>query len=112
MIDVDCCSPVPHGLPLPPSHAAGLHRLSTHGSAPTTPRASPSTASPFSCPTTTPSSSPVLAHLAAIGFSVFLGLSDLELACATSSFLPTSDSTREAALVVDVAGELVGARGV
>uniref|UniRef100_A0A0D9Z8H7 Knr4/Smi1-like domain-containing protein n=1 Tax=Oryza glumipatula TaxID=40148 RepID=A0A0D9Z8H7_9ORYZ len=85
MVDVDRRPPLPHGLPRPPSHAAGLRRLSTRASAPTTPRASPATPSPSSAAAAAPSPSALLAHLAAAGVSVLPGLSDPELAHAEAA---------------------------
>lgn len=87
MVDVDRRPSLPHGLPRPPSHAAGLRRLSTRASAPSTPRtpaASPSHSSSSSAgPAPSPSS--VLAHLAAAGVSVLPGLSAAELAFAEAA---------------------------
>ncbi|BAF12210.1 uncharacterized protein [Oryza sativa Japonica Group] len=85
MVDVDRRPPLPHGLPRPPSHAAGLRRLSTRASAPTTPRASPATPSPSSAAAAAPSPSALVAHLAAAGVSVLPGLSDPELAHAEAA---------------------------
>ncbi|CAN6300641.1 unnamed protein product [Urochloa humidicola] len=88
MVDVDRRPSLPHGLPRPPSHAAGLRRLSTRASAPSTPRGTP--AAPPSPSATTasgpaPSPSAVLAHLAAAGVPVLPGLSATELAVAEAA---------------------------
>ncbi|KAF8698681.1 hypothetical protein HU200_034930 [Digitaria exilis] len=88
MVDVDRRPSLPHGLPRPPSHAAGLRRLSTRASAPSTPRTpaappSPSSATAGGGPA--PSPSTVLAHLAAAGVSVLPGLSATELALAEAA---------------------------
>jgi hypothetical protein len=79
MVDVDRRPSLPHGLPRPPSHAAGLRRLSTRASAPSTPPTpAPSSAAP-------PSPSAVLAHLAAAGVPVLPGLSAAEVALAEAA---------------------------
>ncbi|CAN6312460.1 unnamed protein product [Urochloa humidicola] len=89
MVDVDRRPSLSHGLPRPPSHAAGLRRLSTRASAPSTPRGTP--AAPPSPSATTASSGPapspsaVLAHLAAAGVPVLPGLSATELAVAEAT---------------------------
>uniref|UniRef100_A0A452ZV28 Knr4/Smi1-like domain-containing protein n=1 Tax=Aegilops tauschii subsp. strangulata TaxID=200361 RepID=A0A452ZV28_AEGTS len=73
MVDVYHRPTLPHGLPPHPYHAAGLRRLSTRASAPSTPAPpSPSAAAP--------SAAAVLAHLAAAGVPVLPGLSATELA--------------------------------
>jgi hypothetical protein len=77
MVDVDRRPSLPHGLPRPPSHAAGLRRLSTRASAPSTPRTP--------APSAAPSPSAVLAHLAAAGVPVLPGLSATEVALAEAS---------------------------
>ncbi|PAN49294.1 hypothetical protein GQ55_9G451000 [Panicum hallii var. hallii] len=84
MVDVDRRPSLPHGLPRPPSHSAGLRRLSTRASAPSTPRA-PAPPSPSAAAGPAPSPSAVLAHLAAAGVSVLPGLSDTELALAEAA---------------------------
>ncbi|KAL5218220.1 hypothetical protein ABZP36_018904 [Zizania latifolia] len=84
MVDVDRRPALPHGLPRPPSHAAGLRRLSTRASAPTTPRA-PATPSPSAAVGAAPSPSAVLAHLTAAGVTVLPGLSASELALAEAA---------------------------
>lgn len=81
MVDVDRRPALPHGLPRHPSHAAGLRRLSTRASAPTTPR-TPATPSPSAAAGHAPPPSAVLSHLAAAGVSVLPGLSASELAVA------------------------------
>ncbi|CAD6203923.1 unnamed protein product [Miscanthus lutarioriparius] len=85
MVDVDRRPSLTHGLPRPPSHAAGLRRLSTRASAPSTPRTpappSPSTASAGPAP----SPSALLAHLATAGVTVLPGLSATELALAEAA---------------------------
>ncbi|KAG0550820.1 hypothetical protein BDA96_01G370500 [Sorghum bicolor] len=85
MVDVDRRPSHPHGLPRPPSHAAGLRRLSTRASAPSTPRtaAPPSPSAASAGPA--PSPSALLAHLAAAGVTVLPGLSDAELALAEAA---------------------------
>uniref|UniRef100_A0A0D9VUW7 Knr4/Smi1-like domain-containing protein n=1 Tax=Leersia perrieri TaxID=77586 RepID=A0A0D9VUW7_9ORYZ len=91
MVDVDRRPPLPHGLPRPPSHAAGLRRLSTRASAPTTPRASSSSSTPSpsssSSAAASPSPSALLAHLSAAGVSILPGLSESELAHAEAAAL-------------------------
>jgi hypothetical protein len=77
MVDVDRRPSLPQGLPRPPSHAAGLRRLSTRASAPSTPRTP--------APSAAPSPSAVLAHLAAAGVPVLPGLSATEVALAEAS---------------------------
>ncbi|KAM3300034.1 hypothetical protein ACQJBY_041182 [Aegilops geniculata] len=73
MVDVYHRPTLPHGLPRHPYHAAGLRRLSTRASAPSSPAPpSPSAAAP--------SAAAVLAHLAAAGVAVLPGLSATELA--------------------------------
>ncbi|KAJ1296882.1 hypothetical protein BS78_01G336100 [Paspalum vaginatum] len=86
MVDVDRRPSLPHGLPRPPSHAAGLRRLSTRASAPSTPR-SAAPPSPSAAPGAGPAPSPsaVLAHLAAAGVPVLPGLSATELALAEAA---------------------------
>ncbi|TKV95725.1 hypothetical protein SEVIR_9G380800v4 [Setaria viridis] len=84
MVDVDRRPALPHGLPRPPSHAAGLRRLSTRASAPSTPR-TPAPPSPSAAAGPPPSPSAVLAHLAAAGVSVLPGLSATELALAEAA---------------------------
>ncbi|GJN40916.1 hypothetical protein PR202_gn00332 [Eleusine coracana subsp. coracana] len=85
MVDVDRRPTLPHGLPRPPSHAAGLRRLSTRASAPSTPR-TPATPSPSSSSSAAPPPpSAVLAHLAAAGVAVLPGLSPAELAFAEAA---------------------------
>ena len=84
MVDVDRRPSLPHGLPRPPSQAAGLRRLSTRASAPSTPR-TPAPPSPSAAAGPAPSPSAVLAHLAAAGVSVLPGLSDTELALAEAA---------------------------
>ncbi|RLN39534.1 hypothetical protein C2845_PM01G17310 [Panicum miliaceum] len=84
MVDVDRRPSLPHGLPRPPSHAAGLRRLSTRASAPSTPR-TPAPPSPSAAAGPAPSPSAVLAHLASAGVSVLPGLSDTELALAEAA---------------------------
>ncbi|CAD6211450.1 unnamed protein product [Miscanthus lutarioriparius] len=85
MVDVDRRPSHPHGLPRPPSHAAGLRRLSTRASAPSTPRtpAPPSPSAASAGPG--PSPSALLAHLAAAGVTVLPGLSATELALAEAA---------------------------
>uniref|UniRef100_A0A0E0CN93 Uncharacterized protein n=1 Tax=Oryza meridionalis TaxID=40149 RepID=A0A0E0CN93_9ORYZ len=90
MVDVDHRPPVPHGLLHSPSHATGLRRLTTRGSAITTLCVSPATMSPSSYPAVAPLPSAVLAHLAAAGVSILPGLSNPELFRVASSFLLTS----------------------
>ncbi|CAL4931414.1 unnamed protein product [Urochloa decumbens] len=87
MVDVDRRPSLPHGLPRPPSHAAGLRRLSTRASAPSTPRGTPSAPPSPSASSSgaAPSPSSVLAHLAAAGVSVLPGLSATELALAEAA---------------------------
>ncbi|CAL4914767.1 unnamed protein product [Urochloa decumbens] len=87
MVDVDRRPSLPHGLPRPPSHAAGLRRLSTRASAPSTPRGTPSAPPSPSASSSGPAPSPaaVLAHLAAAGISVLPGLSATELAVAEAA---------------------------
>ena len=75
---------LPHGLPRPQSHAAGLRRLSTRASAPSTPR-TPAPPSPSAAAGPAPSPSAVLAHLAAAGVPVLPGLSATELALAEAA---------------------------
>uniref|UniRef100_A0ACD5WV59 Uncharacterized protein n=1 Tax=Avena sativa TaxID=4498 RepID=A0ACD5WV59_AVESA len=84
MVDVDRRPVLPHGLPRPPSHAAGLRRLSTRASAPSTPR---TTATPPSSAAAGPAPSPstVLAHLSAAGVSIIPGLSESELTVAEAA---------------------------
>lgn len=101
MVDVDHRLPVPHGLLHSPSHATGLHRLTTHGSAITTLRVSPATASPSSYPTVAPLPSTVLAHLATARVSVLPGLSDPELFRVASSFLLTSATSSRSTCHLD-----------
>ncbi|KAG2551443.1 translation initiation factor IF-2-like [Panicum virgatum] len=84
MVDVDRRPSLPHGLPRPPSHAAGLRRLSTRASAPSTPR-TPAPPSPSAAAVPAPSPSAVLAHLAAAGVPVLPGLSATELALAEAA---------------------------
>ncbi|KAK3147030.1 hypothetical protein QOZ80_3BG0277130 [Eleusine coracana subsp. coracana] len=85
MVDVDRRPTLPHGLPRPPSHAAGLRRLSTRASAPSTPR-TPATPSPSSSSSAAPPPpSAVLAHLAAAGVAVLPGLSPAEVAFAEAA---------------------------
>ncbi|KAL6878444.1 hypothetical protein ACP4OV_012614 [Aristida adscensionis] len=87
MVDVDRRPALPHGLPRPPSHAAGLRRLSTRASAPSTPRAPPSPSPSPSGSGGSPAPSPaaVLAHLAAAGVTVLPGLSATEVALAEAA---------------------------
>ncbi|XP_040378718.1 formin-like protein 5 [Oryza brachyantha] len=85
MVDVDRRPPLPHGLPRPPSHAAGLRRLSTRASAPTTPRAQPTPCPSSAGAAAAPSPPAVLAHLAAAGVNVLPGLSEPELAHAEAA---------------------------
>ncbi|KQK21386.1 uncharacterized protein LOC100829160 [Brachypodium distachyon] len=87
MVDVDRRPALPHGLPRPPSHAAGLRRLSTRASLPTTPRAAASSPSPSTAGAAGPAPTPsaVLAHLAAAGVPVLPGLSEPELAVAEAA---------------------------
>ncbi|CAN6289213.1 unnamed protein product [Urochloa humidicola] len=88
MVDVDRRPSLPHGLPRPPSHAAGLRRLSTRASAPSTPRGTPATPSPSAAAAVSgpaPSPASVLSHLAAAGVAVLPGLSDTELALAEAA---------------------------
>ncbi|XP_047084512.1 protein transport protein SEC31-like [Lolium rigidum] len=82
MVDVDRRPPLPHGLPRPPSHAAGLRRLSTRASAPSTPRTAAAPPSSSAAAGPAPSPSAVLAHLSAAGVSILSGLSESELAVA------------------------------
>ena len=84
MVDVDRRPALPHGLPRPPSHAAGLRRLSTRASAPTTPRTA-AAPPPTAAAGPAPSPSAVLAHLSAAGVSVLPGLSESELAVAEAA---------------------------
>ncbi|PWZ56890.1 hypothetical protein Zm00014a_035391 [Zea mays] len=78
MVDVDRRPSHPHGLPRPPSHAAGLRRLSTRASAPSSP-------APPSPSASAPSPSALLAHLAAAGVAVLPGLSATEFALAEAA---------------------------
>ncbi|KAL6650079.1 hypothetical protein ACP70R_014303 [Stipagrostis hirtigluma subsp. patula] len=85
MVDVDRRPALPHGLPRPPSHAAGLRRLSTRASAPSTPRTSAPPSPSHAAGSPSPSPSAVLAHLAAAGVAVLPGLSATEVALAEAA---------------------------
>lgn len=100
MVDVDHRPPVPHGLLHSHSHATGLCRLTTRGSAITTLRVSPATMSP-SYPAVAPLPSAVLTHLAAAGVSVLPGLSNPELFRVASSFLLTSATSSRSTCHLD-----------